>query len=221
VREPRDRPGPLRGCATTCPVPIHAAATCAGGACGFACDRGYATLRDYCAPAFERILNAAATTDPGTAYPIPPALSADGRFVAFASRSDALVPGDTNGAVDVFLYDRRTGVTTRVSVGPSGAEATGLRWSADPAVSADGRFVAFSSGAPDLVAGDTNGADDVFVRDVAAGVTTRVSVASSGAQGLQYSARPSLSADGRLVAFESRAANLDHGIVLSLIVNRR
>ena len=201
-------PAHCGGCAAACPVPIHAAATCAGGACGFVCDRGYATLRDYCAPPFERILDVAATTDLGTAYPIPPALSADGRFVAFASRSDALVPGDTNGAVDVFLYDRRTGVTTRVSVGPSGAEATGLRGSADPAISADGRFVAFSSGAPDLVAGDTNGADDVFVRDVAAGVTTRVSVASSGAQGLQYSARPSLSADGRFVAFESRASNL-------------
>jgi Tol biopolymer transport system component len=90
------------------------------------------------------------------------AISADGRFVAFPSEATNLVSGDTNGASDVFLRDRRTGVTRRPSVGQGGVQGNDLSHS--PALSADGRYVAFGSDASNLVPGDTNGAHDVFVR---------------------------------------------------------
>jgi Tol biopolymer transport system component len=134
------------------------------------------------------------------------AISADGRYVAFSSDATNLVSGDTNGKVDVFLHDRVTGSTTRVSVESGGAQANDDSYY--PALSADGRYVAFSSDATNLVAGDTNLRTDVFVRDCVAGVTTRVSVASNGAQADFESLWPSLSADGRYVAFESDAGNL-------------
>ena len=94
-----------------------------------------------------------------------PALSADGRFVAFISTATNLVPGDTNDALDVFVHDRRTGTTRRVSVGPGGVQANG--GSTRAAISADGRLVAFHSVASNLVPGDTNGESDVFVRVLA------------------------------------------------------
>src|SRR2546430_15507603 len=96
-----------------------------------------------------------------------PAMSADGRFVAFASDATNLVGRDTNGAVDIFVHDRVTGATKRVSVSSTGAQANDDSFAGffAPAVSADGRFVAFSSDATNLVPGDTNGRTDVFVRD--------------------------------------------------------
>ena len=94
-----------------------------------------------------------------------PAISADGRFVAFDSEATNLVPGDTNDASDVFVRDRQTGTTRRVSVSSGGAQGNGASF--DPAISADGRFVAFNSDATNLVPGDTNGAADVFVRTLA------------------------------------------------------
>src|SRR5204862_2107304 len=108
------------------------------------------------------------------------ALSADGRFVAFQSDATNLVAGDTNGATDVFVYDRQTGMTERVSVASDGTQANNA--SSYPVLSADGRFVAFDSAATNLVAGDTNGATDVFVHDRQTGATERASVASGGAQ---------------------------------------
>src|SRR5256886_498703 len=97
------------------------------------------------------------------------ALSADGRFVAFTSAAPDLVAGDTNGATDVFVHDRQTGVTERVSVDSAGNQVSGPSIAA--ALTAAGRFVAFTSAAPDLVAGDTNGAADVFVHDRQTGTT--------------------------------------------------
>jgi hypothetical protein len=91
------------------------------------------------------------------------AISADGRFVAFHSWASNLVAGDTNSLLDVFVHDRQTGETTRVSVDSLGNQ--GNSWSGDPAISADGRVVAFGSLASNLVVGDTNGTDDVFVHD--------------------------------------------------------
>src|SRR5439155_7441870 len=91
------------------------------------------------------------------------ALSADGRLVAFQSDATNLVVGDTNGATDVFVRDRQTGMTARVSVASDGTQANNV--SSYPALSADGRFVAFQSDATNLVAGDTNGTTDVFVHD--------------------------------------------------------
>jgi Tol biopolymer transport system component len=133
-------------------------------------------------------------------------ISADGRFVAFPSTADNLVPGDTNGNWDVFVRDRQTNVTARVSVDSSGTE--GNNWSGAPSISANGRFVAFHSLADNLVSGDGNGKWDVFVHDRQTGVTERVSVDSSGMQGNAESFRASISADGRYVAFDSIADNL-------------
>ena len=110
-----------------------------------------------------------------------PSISADGRFVAFTSAAINLVPGDTNGVADVFVHDRLTGTTERVSVDSAGTQGNGN--SSEPSISADGRFVAFSSDATNLVPGDTNGARDVFVHDRLTGTTERVSVDSTGAEG--------------------------------------
>jgi len=137
------------------------------------------------------------------------ALSADGAVVAFASKATRLVAGDTNGRWDVFVHDRATGVTERVSVDSSGGEANAD--SRFPALSADGRIVAFESAASNLVAGDANGRSDLFVHDRATGITERVSVDSSGAQGNDASHGAALSADGRFVAFASLASNLVAG----------
>src|SRR5438270_582443 len=138
-----------------------------------------------------------------------PSISAHGRFVAFYSSAANLVGSDTNGARDVFVRDRKTGKTARVSVDSHGAQGNGD--SDGPSISADGRFVAFLSSATNLVAGDTNGARDVFVRDRKAGKTRRVSVDSHGAQGKGASFVPSISANGRFVAFSAVANNLVGG----------
>jgi Tol biopolymer transport system component len=138
-----------------------------------------------------------------------PSISSDGRCVAFASNSSDLVAGDTNFVDDVFVRDRQTGTTERVSVSSSGVQ--GDSYSGVPAISADGRFVAFHSLASNLVAGDLNGLDDIFVRDRQSGTTELASVATGGAQGNSWCGSPSISADGRFVAFESLASNLVAG----------
>lgn len=138
-----------------------------------------------------------------------PTVSADGRFVAFASFASNLVPGDTNGVGDTFVHDRQTGQTTRVSVDSSGNETNDSSF--DPSLSADGRFVAFTSRASNLAPGDFNEESDIFVHDRETGHTTRVSVDSRGNAANGYSQNPSISADGRFVAFESAASNLEPG----------
>jgi len=135
-----------------------------------------------------------------------PSMSPDGGTVAFASFATNLVPGDTNEALDVFVHDLTSGSTDRVSVASDGTQADGLTFS--PAISADGRFVAFKSEATNLVAGDTNGADDVFVHDRTTRRTMRVSVDTAGRQADGASVGPSITADGRFVAFSSSATNL-------------
>ncbi len=164
-------------------------------------------------------------------YSYGTAISADGRYVAFASESANLVADDTNGARDVFVHDRDTGVTERVSVAGDGTQGNGRSsnsWSCqDVAISADGRYVAFGSAATNLVVGDTNYSDDIFVHDRDTGVTERVSVSSAGVQGDRRSgdqtcrgssysygqASPTLalSGDGRHVVFISGATNLVPG----------
>jgi hypothetical protein len=136
-------------------------------------------------------------------------ISGDGRYVSFSSEASNLVPGDTNGVSDVFVHDRQTGQTARVSVGPGGAQANG--GSGGPAISSDGRFVAFSSNATNLVGDDTNGKRDVFVYDRQTGATTRVSVNSSGQQADGGGRNPDLSGDGRYVVFISNSNNLAPG----------
>ncbi|HEV8114283.1 MAG TPA: hypothetical protein VGR31_16040 [Planctomycetota bacterium] len=136
-------------------------------------------------------------------------VSGDGRYVAFSSLADDLVPGDTNGVADVFVRDRTTGSVTRVSVGAGGGQADGPSYGAS--LSADGRFVAFNSGATNLVPGDTNGKLDTFVRDLLAGTTVRASVSSSGVEANGDSFWPAISADGSSVAFVSQASTLVPG----------
>jgi len=135
-----------------------------------------------------------------------PSISADGRYVAFASEASNLVPGDTNGIVDVFVHDRETGQTWCVSVAGSGLPPNGA--STAPAISPDGRWVAFESTASDLVSGDVNGQQDIFVRDLVAGATDLVSVNSEGQQANGASRGASITSNGRWVAFESEATNL-------------
>jgi Tol biopolymer transport system component len=140
-----------------------------------------------------------------------PAISGDGRYVAFISAASNLVAGDTNGALDVFVRDRVAGTTARVSLASGGAQARG--GSVLPAISADGGVVAFVSTARNLVARDSNQAPDVFVRDLASATTQRVSVSASDAQVHQpvhvaEGFRPALSADGAIVAFASPSSEL-------------
>jgi Tol biopolymer transport system component len=135
-----------------------------------------------------------------------PSLSADGRYIAFYSDASNLVAGDTNGTGDIFVRDTVDGTTTRVSVDSDEAQANSS--SSTPALSSDGRYIVFSSSASNLVADDTNVNYDIFVRDTVLGTTTRVSVDSDGAQANNSSFNPSLSADGRYIAFYSNASNL-------------
>jgi uncharacterized repeat protein (TIGR01451 family) len=155
----------------------------------------------------------------GDNFHVAPAISADGRFVAFESDSISLVPGDTNAARDIFVRDICRGApsdctpsTVRISRSSAGAQANS--YSLAPAISADGRFVAFESEATNLVTGDTNDRRDVFLRDTCSGAppacmpsTTRVSVASGDTQANEGSGQGSISADGRYVAFQSGATN--------------
>ena len=144
-----------------------------------------------------------------------PSASDDGRYVAFASSASNLVPFDTRrcqrgdddvNCSDVFVHDRATGRTSRVSIRSDGGEGNGH--SVSPDISGDGRNVTFWSDASNLVDNDTNNTNDVFVHDRQTGITTRVSVNSSGQEGNSISWAPSISADGRYVLFESLANNL-------------
>jgi Big-like domain-containing protein/WD40 repeat protein len=136
-------------------------------------------------------------------------MSDDGNVIVFTSSAFDLVAGDANGAADIFVHDMAAGTTTRVSVSAIGADADLA--SHEPDISGDGRFVAFSSAATNLVAGDTNGVTDIFVRDLVAGTTSRVNVSSTGGQADRASTGPSLSNDGQFVSFLSSATTLVTG----------
>jgi len=138
-----------------------------------------------------------------------PAISADGMAVAFVSYASNLVPGDGNSRRDIFVWDKSSDTISRVSLSTSGVQS-GYE-SLNPAISGDGRFVGFDSRAPNFVVGDTNASSDVFLRDRLTNVTTRISVSASGVQGEAGSTNPSISGDGRYIAFESDANNLVSG----------
>jgi Tol biopolymer transport system component len=137
-------------------------------------------------------------------------VSTNGRYVAFASEANNLVANDTNGYRDVFVRDLMLGTNLLVSADTNGF-AAGSGMSTEPAISADGRYVAFSSFASNLVAGDANKAQDVFVRDLQAGTNALVSVSLDGGFGNNDSYSPVISLDGRYVLFRSRAQNLTAG----------
>lgn len=150
-----------------------------------------------------------------------PAISPDDRYVAFASEASNLVSGDTNGEKDVFVHDRSTGTTFRVSIASDGTQGNGDSW--NPTLSAGGRFVSFTSEANNLVSDDTNVncldyeywvipfCQDIFVHDLTTGETQRVSIGNAGEQGNGNSWSSKISADGRFVAFSSLSSNFSDG----------
>jgi hypothetical protein len=133
-------------------------------------------------------------------------ISADGRYVVFASSANNLVPNDTNNQADIFVRDRLSGVTSRVSLAFDGSQTNDA--STYPSISANGRYCYFASTATNLVPNDTNGMQDIFVRDTVMNTTTRINVASDGAQANGPSDLENISADGRYVVFSSLANNL-------------
>lgn len=154
----------------------------------------------------------------GNSHAYAPALSADGRWIAFVSESSTLVPGDTNIVADIFVRDRRGDTTTRVSVASSGSQmspwlAGGLSpvGCASPSLSADGRYVAFASFGADLVPGDTNGKQDIFVHDRLTGTTERVSLSTFGVEADADGYLPMISGDGTRVVWQSAASTLVAG----------
>lgn len=136
-------------------------------------------------------------------------ISANGRYVVFESDSAELVVGDTNGVGDIFLFDTQTETIERISVDSSEAQVDGQ--SRYPRVSEDGRYVVFDSGATNLVAGDTNGVFDVFLRDRTLGNTTKISTGLLDAEGDGASTLPHISPNGRYIVFSSAATNLVSG----------
>ena len=162
-------------------------------------------VKDLIAATVERVSVSSAGAE-GDHDSFAGSMSADGRYVGFYSAATTLVQPDINQAMDVFLRDRTAGTTSRVSVTPMGRGGNGDSFLAS--LSADGRYVAFQSVASTLIANDTNAFADIFVRDVTTSTTTRVSVGANGAQANSFSSGPSISADGRDVAFYSSASNL-------------
>jgi Tol biopolymer transport system component len=149
-----------------------------------------------------------------------PAISNDGKRVAFYSYSDAIAAGDANALWDIFVYDHTAGTRARVSLTSTGGERNQGTESSSrvvaPAISGDGRYVAYATTATNVVPGDTNGAQDVFLVDTTTATVVRASVATGGAQGdadspVGQGERPALSRDGTWVAFTTSATNLGAG----------
>lgn len=138
-----------------------------------------------------------------------PSISDDGSFIVFQSNATNLVSQDTNVAYDIFLRDTNNGITSRLSVDSTGAQGNGGAW--NPSISSNGRFAVFSSGSTNLVTGDTNGVEDVFLRNIENSSTSRVSINSNGLQGNSDSDSPSVSDDGKFITFFSNADNLVNG----------
>ncbi|MGL5836100.1 MAG: TolB family protein, partial [Waterburya sp.] len=146
----------------------------------------------------------------GNGYSNAPSISGDERYVTFESDASNLVPGDTNGVSDVFVYDRELNITERVFVGENGTQGNNFSFGSSM-ISGDGRYVTFPSPASNLVSGDTNNTYDVFVYDRELNITERVSVDNIGTQGNNFSFDSSVLENGRYVTFSSYANNLVEG----------
>jgi Tol biopolymer transport system component len=162
------------------------------------------------------LVTAAPDGTPSNGWAGAPALVPDGRYLAFYGWASNLVPGDTNAVQDLFFYDRKSAILQRISVGPGGVQANDRSGdssgSARPALSADGRFVAFHSAASNLTPDDNNGRVDVFLYDRQAETSTLISDGPGGIAANGDSSHPTLSVDARYVLFQSRATNLDPSV---------
>ncbi|MBI5957664.1 MAG: PD40 domain-containing protein, partial [Chloroflexi bacterium] len=136
-----------------------------------------------------------------------PSISANGRFIIYESTASNLVTNDTNNSKDIFVYDKDTAQTSRVSLASDNSQ-TSSGESSSAVISGDGRYVTFYSTAANLVANDTNGLGDIFLRDRQTSQTARISVATDGSQANNVSEDPAISTDGRFIVFRSLAANL-------------
>lgn len=165
-------------------------------------------VKDLVTGAITMVSSASDGTE-GAGYSTLPAFAAHADVVVFGSTADNLVAGDTNNADDIFVKNLATGAIQRVSTASDGTQGNGTSFWA--AITADGTKVAFVSSADNLVAGDTNGREDIFVKDLVTGKTTLVSSGSSGGSSNGSSATPVFSADGTMVAFASVASNLVAG----------
>lgn len=164
----------------------------------------------------DRVLKTTTRITSGLGRSERPTISPDARFVAFYS-TYGFLGTDTNAVADCYLFDRQTSTFERISVSSEEAQANGPSSpgpfeDSRPALSDDGRYVAFVSSASNLVAGDENGKVDVFVRDRLLQTTSRLSVSTSGAEGNADSGQPTMSADGSVLAFSSLATNLEDGV---------
>ncbi|WP_107058926.1 TolB family protein [Streptomyces sp. NRRL B-1347] len=196
-------------------MPVHQRVTAAGAALAALCAMAVlsppgASAAPPSAPHTER-LSVGPTGAQGNAASTGPAISADGRYVAFVSASRNLVENDTNGTPDAFVRDLRTGKTERVSVQSNGKASHGVV--REVSISPDGRHVVFTSTADDLVRGDPNDLDDVFLHDRRTGRTERISPTGATYDGLrgQLTYDPAVSGDGRYVAYASGAEDLVTG----------
>ena len=166
----------------------------------------------------QRITGTEIGVDADGTRSLSPAISANGRYVAFQSNLDDLDFYDTNASMDVFVFDTLAQVTTRVSASPSGQDQL-YEASTEPAISGDGRYVALQSQASNLVSSDTNGFLNIFVKDMTTGLISLISVNSAGVQGDADSSsnqngdrnHVAISLDGRSVAFQSDADNMGIG----------
>lgn len=172
-----------------------------GAADIFVVDRGTSTV--------TRVSVDTGGSDPDGISAAPAVNGSDGRYVVFESSASDLVTGDTNGFKDIFLRDRTGGTTTHVSLSRTAGPSNGASFS--PAINNDGSVIVFASDASDITAGDTNGSTDVFAYVVSSTTNSRVSVDTSGSDADGDSSSPSVSSDGRFVAFQSDATDLVSG----------
>jgi len=167
-------------------------------------------VRDLTADTTTCVSLNASGSDTGNGYSDNPSITPDGQYIAFTSSATNLVAGGTTGGhYQIFVRNMLSNTTTLVSVDSSGIQANGDCQVSS--ISSDGRYIAFQSNATNLVAGDTNGTWDIFVRDLTAGTTTRVSVGVLGVESNGQSLIPSMKSDGSAVVFQSQATNLITG----------